>query len=140
MRAIEDGWLFLGNARDLSDPKGVNAAGVRAVVELAIEEPGATLSRELVRLRYPLYDGPGNEMMVLDAAIAGVASLISRRIPSLVCCSNGMSRSPSIVACAISRVNGESPGDVLGRVTRGAPADVSPFLWDSLLRTLEAAG
>lgn len=132
MREIAQG-LWIGHAGDLADRKRIAEAGVRAVIELALEEAPSVLWRDAIHMRIPIYDGPGNDSESLSLAITCVTDLIVREIPTLVCCSNGMSRSPSITACAMARVSGEDPTIVLARITSDGPADVSPFLWGTLM-------
>src|SRR5438270_14825 len=52
--------LRVGHAGDGQDFKALFDEGVRAVVQLAWEEPPLMLPRELILCRIPLADGPGN--------------------------------------------------------------------------------
>src|SRR5436189_138299 len=58
--------------------------------------------RELIYLRFPLLDGEDNEPALLIQAMQTVARLLQARIPTLVCCGGGLSRSPAIVAAALA--------------------------------------
>ena len=69
---------------------------------------------------------------MLQLAIGSIATLIQQRIPTLVCCAMGMSRSPAITAAAIARVEHLDFDDGLKRVTKFRVADVSPGLWADL--------
>lgn len=60
MRRVVDTSLFIGHAGDLRDLRALHAAGIAAVVDLAANEPPATLTRDLAYCRLPLVDGPGN--------------------------------------------------------------------------------
>jgi predicted protein tyrosine phosphatase len=72
------------------------------------------------------------------AAIELVASLIHSKTPTLVCCSGGMSRSPSIVAGALAIAKQVAPDDVLQEIIRDHPHDVSPALWESIRAAVDA--
>ncbi len=60
MRQIPPYSLWLGHAGHVRDLRTVLAAGIVALVDLALDEPPASLTRELVYCRFPLVDGPGN--------------------------------------------------------------------------------
>jgi protein-tyrosine phosphatase len=129
VRRVEDYSLWVGHAGDVADPRALVAQGIRAVIDLALNESPVALPRELVSCRFPLVDGPGNPPWVLRAAVETVAALLRAGTPTLVCCSAGMSRSPCIAAAAIARVRGCSTAEGLMLVLRSGPADVSPGLW-----------
>lgn len=133
MRRILGYSLWIGHAGVLRDPAMVADSGVRAVVDLALNEPPAVVRRELVACRFPLIDGEGNPPWLLQAAAEAVAGLVRDGIPTLVCCGNGMSRSPAIAAAAMALARGISPDEALELATRGGPADVSPALWRDVL-------
>ena len=103
MRRIPGYSLWLGHVGDVRDLSGVHTAGIRAVVNLALNEPPAMLSRELVYCRFPLIDGPGNPRWLLQTAVDTVAGLLRSDTPTLVYCGAGMSRSPCIAGAAIAR-------------------------------------
>ena len=125
MRQVSNYPLWVGNARDARDIKGVLAAGIQAVMDLAAEEPPVAPTRELVYVRYPLVDGNGNEPKLLRAALGGVVALIRQRIPTLIACGMGMSRAPAVAAVGLGVVYGLAPADVL---TALGHADVHPVL------------
>ncbi len=58
------------------------------------------------------------------------ANNATEQIPTLVYCGAGMSRSPAIVAAALSIVQGGSPDERLKGIVAGHPHDVSPHLWE----------
>jgi protein-tyrosine phosphatase len=109
--------------------RGVLAAGVLAVVDVALNEPPAVLTRDLVYLRFPLVDGEGNAPWLVRAAVEAVAGLLRAGAPTLVCCANGMSRSPCVAGAALALAHGLSPAEGLVAVSAAGPADVSPGLW-----------
>jgi protein-tyrosine phosphatase len=129
VRQVSDYPLWLGHVGDVRDPRSLLSAGVVAVVDLALNEPPATLNRELVYLRFPLVDAPGNPNWLLRAAIESVATLLRSNTPMFVYCANGLSRSPCIAGAAIALVRNCSPAAGLAIVAKSGPADVSPGLW-----------
>jgi len=121
--------LWLGHAGDARDLRGLHAAGIAAVVDLALEEPTASLTRELVYCRFPLIDGAGNPGWLLQAAVETVAHLLRRDVPTLVACGAGMSRTPAVAGAALALVRGCRLAEGLTRVSQSGVADVSPALW-----------
>jgi protein-tyrosine phosphatase len=134
MREILQGKLWLGNAGDGRDPERLLRAGVVAVINLAAEEPSPVLPRSMVYCRFPIMDGAQDGQAVLDVAIQTVVSLLKNQVPTLVYCGAGMSRSPAVVAAALSVVQGGSPEERLREILAGHPHDVSPQLWEAIHR------
>lgn len=124
----------MGNAGDGRDPERLLAAGVAAVLNLAAEEPSAVLPRSMVYCHFPIEDGEQEDPSVLAAAIQTLVSLLKNRVPTLVHCGAGMSRSPAVAAAALAIVQGGSPEEKLREVVAGHPHDVSPRLWDAVCR------
>lgn len=137
MRQIGERGFWLGSAGDLREVCRVLDAGIAAVVELADDEPLASLPRELVRFRFPLSDGGENPSWLLRLAAESVAALLRAEVPVLVCCSAGMSRSVCIAAAAIARVDRLSFHEALTTVVDSRPADVSPRLVEQVQQALE---
>jgi len=129
MKKIDDHSLWLGHAGDGRDNRQLLETGVRAVVQLALEEPPLSPPRELLCLRIPLLDGEGNEPAILELAIRTVASLLRARFPTLVCCGGGMSRSPAVAAASLALVGGSDASACLQQIEQSGPMDVSPALW-----------
>jgi len=96
--------IWIGHAGDLRKPQRCYECQITTVVELTYEEQAAVLPRDFLRVRIPVMDGPGNSAAVVYLAILTVTGLIVRKAKSIVCCSAGMSRSPTIAAAAISLV------------------------------------
>jgi protein-tyrosine phosphatase len=128
VRQVPREFIWIGNAGDLDDIRSIHSAGIQAVVELADNEPSASLPRSLIRARFPIADGGENHSWLLRMAVDFVAGLMLNRVPTLVCCSAGMSRSVLISAAAISKTSEKFFSESLGVVTREGPADVSPQL------------
>lgn len=129
--------LWLGHADDCREFGRLGDAGIEAVVQLAAEEPQASLPRHMVLCRIPLHDGAGNSTTWLRLAVEVVAKLLTDQIPTLVCCSVGASRSPAIAACALAIVQKKRPTECLQMVHSFGPTDVSPGLWRDLLDLYE---
>ncbi len=129
MRRIPGYSLWLGHVGDVRDLRGIHAAGIRAVVDLALNEPPAALSRDLVYCRFPLIDGTGNPQWLVRRAVETVAGLLRSETPTLVSCGAGMSRSPCIAGAAIAQVQRCPAAEGLAIAHQSAAADVSPGLW-----------
>jgi hypothetical protein len=134
MRRVAGYSLWLGHAGDVRDVPRLLAAGIAAVIDLAIQEAPAPASRELVYGRFPLVDGPGNPPWLLRVAVETVAGLIRDDVPTLVACGAGLSRSPCVAGAAIARVRGCPADEGLAIALGFAPADVSPGLWGDVRR------
>ena len=133
MRQIVPQLLWLGNARDARDASRLLDSGIAALVDLAMEELPARLPREVAYCRFPLTDGAGNPPGLLGSAVFATACLVRQRVPTLVCCGSGMSRSPAVVAVALALVRGDTPEESLRQVVAGCPHDVSPLLWSDVM-------
>lgn len=132
MREIIAQTLWIGNARDARDVRGVLDRGISVVIDLALEEPPIIFPREIVYCRLPLIDGDENNPTVLQTAIETVARFILSEVPTLVACSGGMSRSPAIVAAAMSKVHSIRFEEAIKQITSSGPCDVSPGLWNQI--------
>ncbi len=98
-------------------------------MQVAAEEPALSPPRGLIYLRFPLVDGSGNPPATLMLAVGAVEGLIRLRVPTLICCGMGLSRSPAIAAVALALVRRESPDEVLRMLADRHPVDVSPGFW-----------
>ena len=132
MNQIEPYELWVGHAGDGRAYQEAADRGIRAIVQVAITELPLQPPREFIYCRIPLLDGCGNDPGLLQLAIGSLATLIQQRIPTLVCCAAGISRSPAIVAAAIARVENLDLDESLKRVAKFRVADVSPGLWADL--------
>ena len=129
IRCVYSDLLHVGNALDARDLKLLYDHRIQAVVDLAINEKPAQLARELIYCRFPINDGGGNSAACLELALKSVCDLVGCKFRTLVVCSAGMSRAPSIAAGAISILCAREPDACLAEVVRGAPCEVSPQLW-----------
>ena len=136
MRQIEGYPLWVGTARDARDIKGVLAAGIEAVVDLAMLCEPVAPPRELVYLRFPLVDGADNHPWLICAAVQAVAGLVRLGVPTLVACDAGMSRSVVIAAAALwfRMPLKTSLDEVLEKLAGGGPCDVHPRFWADVKR------
>jgi hypothetical protein len=130
---LEPYHLWLGHAGDLAGVRAILDAGICAVVDLAVNEPAPHLPRDMVYCRIPLVDGTGNDPWILLSAIRTTASFLKLSVPTLVCCSAGLSRGPAIVAAALSTVIHKTPEDCLRQVSGSISHDVSPGFWNEVV-------
>lgn len=136
MKDIIKDQLWVGTARDARDPVRWLEAGVQAIVDLAIDETPGSPTHEVIYFRIPLMDGTGNSPATLRTAVDATTYLIRHDIPTLVCCSSGMSRSPAVVAAALSLVRCHTPDECLTELVVDHSLDVSPGLWHELKLSL----
>ncbi len=134
MREVIPNRLWLGNSRDAADVRRLHDVGIAAVVDLAYEEPAPELPRDLLYCRIPLVDGPDNREEFLMMAVTATAALIRNRIPTLVVCSAGLSRSLAVVAAALAIVRDGPPDVYLAELTGGGPHEVSRSLWTDVVK------
>jgi hypothetical protein len=130
--------LWLGHSGDVRDLRHLFGAGIAAVVDLALDELPPPLPHELVYLRVPLVDGAGNGPGLLQFAMQVTVALLHTRMPTLICCSNGLSRGPAIAAAALAVRSGAHPEETLRRLAEVHPLDVTPGLWQEVKATAEA--
>lgn len=128
MRQVPGHPLWLGHVGDVRDLRTVLSTGIMAVVDLALNEPPATVTRELVYCRFPLLDGSGNAPWLVRAAVETVAGLLRSGTPTLLFCGAGMSRTPIIAAAAIAHLRSCSLAEAASIVTQSGPVDLSPGL------------
>ncbi len=132
MRKISTRALWVGHAGDLRDVQAVMATGIEAVIELSDSEQSAVLPRELIRGRFPLSDGGDNPVWLIRLATNALAALMRAGVPTLICCSAGMSRSLCIASSGIALTEGLALTDALTEVIGSGPVDVSPALWNQV--------
>jgi protein-tyrosine phosphatase len=92
----------------------------------------------MIYCHFPLTDGVQDDQTILRVTIQTVVSLLKSQVPALVYCGAGMSRSPAVVAAALSIVHGGSPDEKLKEIVAGHPHDVSPHLWEAVQRSRRA--
>jgi hypothetical protein len=89
MNQISPHPLWIGHAGDGRDYRRMLDLGIRAVVQLAIEEAPLQPPRELLYLRFPLRDGADNPDCLLELAVGALESLLRRHVRTLACCGEG---------------------------------------------------
>lgn len=136
MREAIPGRLWIGNARDARDIRDVLQQGISAILDLAIDEPPIVFPRDVFYCRAPLLDGEGNAPARLAAVLQLAASLVSDRVPTLIACSGGMSRSPAVAAGALALSHGGEPDAMLRQVLSNGPSDVSPGFWTAVVESV----
>lgn len=104
------------------------------VVDLAINELPARLGREIIYCRFPLNDGDGNNDGLIAITVRTIAAMIQNQTRTIVVCSAGMSRAPTIVAASVALLTGRDPDNCLMEIISNAPNDVSPILWSQIKR------
>jgi hypothetical protein len=129
-------FLWLGHADDGRDFRQIFDAGIKALVHVAVEDVPTQPPRDLTYCRFPLLDGSGNDSNLLMLAIRTVSRLLTMRIPTLVFCGAGLSRSPAIAAAGLSLAHHETPEACLQRIVQYHPCDVSPALWNDIIALL----
>ena len=68
MHEIHPNQVRLGHALDIREPRALFDVGIRAVVDVAIEEPPVALPRELIYCRFPIHDG-GDELIAESGCV-----------------------------------------------------------------------
>jgi protein-tyrosine phosphatase len=132
VRQLQPHRLWLGHAGDAGNVRPLFDAGVKAVVDLAVEEAPSRPPRELISCRFPLVDGDGNDPDTLLLAVRTIATLIQTQVPTLVCCGVGVSRAPAVTAAALSLVQRLTPAQALERLAQQYPCDVNTALWEEI--------
>jgi protein-tyrosine phosphatase len=140
MKQILPHSLWLGHAGEGGDFRQLFDNDIKALVLLAAEDPLPPAPREVIACRFPLLDGPGNRGDLLFLAISTLATLLKMHMPTLVCCSSGMSRSPAVAAAALAMIHQEAPEEWLKRVVEHHPSDVSPGFWSEVTSVLSSGG
>lgn len=133
MFEIHKGLLWVGNAFDIrEEPRRLFDAGIGAVVDVAYEEPVAQLPRQLIYFRFPINDGGGNEPSILVQAVQSVADLLANETGTIIACSAGSSRSPTIAAFALAaHLDGEA-NEVLEHIASIKSLEVKGPLWNDV--------
>jgi len=134
MHEVHSNLLWLGHALDIREPRPLFDDDIAAVVDVALEEPAAQLHRELIYCRFPLNDGGGNDSSLLLHAVQCTADLLASGIRTIVACSAGMSRSPTIAAFALAAHLNQSPNDVIARISETKSLEIKGSLWNDVAK------
>src|SRR5438552_18267178 len=136
MTQIESHPLWIGHAGEGRDLKHIFDLGIRALVDLALEEAPTQAPRELISARFPIVDGAGNRGELLFLAVSTVATLLKLHVPVLVICGGGVSRAPAIAAAGLALLENRPPEECLTHVVKHHASDVSPGLWNEVIGVL----
>ncbi len=96
--------IWLADGLEVRDLELISKMQIDAVVDLAYEETPISLGKSKLAIRVPLIDGEGNNQQHIRLAITYTAELIRSKTPFVIACSAGISRSPTILAAALSTV------------------------------------
>lgn len=130
--------LWIGHAGDGVAFRQLVDAGIGTIVQLAYEETPIQPPRDMTLIRIPLVDGEGNEPHLLQLAIDVVHSLLFMKVPTLVCCQAGISRSPAIAGAALSRHLGCEFDQALKTISEHRRAWIAPMLLAEVRMALSA--
>jgi hypothetical protein len=120
--------LWIGSTGDFHDWKRLYDLGIRAVVQLAYEEPALSLPHDFVACRFPLIDGEDNPPDVLWLAVTTLTHFLEQKFACLVCCQAGLSRSPAVAAAALAKLTRQPWSICLDQVARYHLCTVHPGL------------
>lgn len=138
MHEIHPNLLWLGHALDIREPRALFDTQIAAIIDVALEEAPARLPRELIYCRFPLNDGGGNNPAVLRQAIQTSTDLLNSETRTIIACSAGMSRSPTIAACALANCLSQDPHDTVSRIGEIRTLELNPVLWKDALAALKS--
>ena len=124
--------LWIGNAIEIRDPKLLFDLEIEAVVDVAYEEPPAQIPRGMIYCRFPLIDGDGNEPRVLSKTLITTSGLLQLGFQTVIACSAGMSRSPTVASHALGLHLGKVPQEILERIANQHALEVNPRLWSEM--------
>ncbi len=125
--------LWLGNAGDVRNPAKLYENGIQAIIDLAYEEPIASLPRDQIYCRFPFRDDGNNSNEMFLTALKLLVDLLKTNVSTLVGCSAGKSRSPTLVSFAIAVVAQEDPHKIITGISEITSLDVSPAFWNQAL-------
>lgn len=137
MHELHPRLLWIGHTLDVSNPRRLFDVGITAIIDLAYEEPPAQISRQFTYCRFPLNDGGGNSPNTLLLALRTTADLLRTDTRTLIACSAGMSRSPTIAAFALAYHLSEQPEVVIARIADSISLELKPALWADTLNAFE---
>ena len=133
MHEIHSNLLWIGHALDVREPRALFDAGITAVIDVAYEELPAQLPRQLTYCRFPLNDGGGNDPSTLLQTLRTATDLLHSKTRTIIACSAGMSRSPTLAAFALAYYLSETPDDVIARIANIKSLELKPELWAEML-------
>ncbi|MEL7498313.1 MAG: protein phosphatase [Planctomycetota bacterium] len=129
MHEIHPNLLWIGHALDVREPRALFDAGITAVIDVAYEELPAQMPRQLTYCRFPLNDGGGNDPNTLLQTLRTATDLLRSNTRTIIACSAGMSRSPTLAAFSLAYHLSEAPDDVIARIADIKSLELKPELW-----------
>ena len=136
MHEIYPDLLWLGHALDVREPQGLFDVGINAVVDVAYDEPPAQLPRQLTYCRFPLVDGGGNNLELLALSVRTTVALLQAGTKTIVACSAGMSRSPTVASFALAIYLGQDAQDVVAEIAKSKQLELNPEFWSDVSKSL----
>lgn len=133
MLEIHPNLLWIGHALDVREPRALFDAEITAVIDVAYEEPPAKIPRQLIYCRFPLNDGGGNDPNTLLQILRTATDLLRSNTRTIIACSAGMSRSPTIAAFTLAHHLSENPDHVIARIADIKSLELKPELWADTL-------
>ena len=133
MHEIHPNLLWIGHAFDVREPRPLFDAGIAAVIDVAYEEPPAQIPRQLTYCRFPLNDGGGNDARILLQTLRTATDFLRSGTRTIIACSAGMSRSPTVAAFALAHHLSELPDDVIARIAELKSLELKSELWNDLM-------
>jgi protein-tyrosine phosphatase len=133
MHEIHPNLLWIGHALDVREPRPLFDAGITAVIDVAYEEQPAQIPRQLTYCRFPLNDGGGNDPGMLLQTLMTTTDLLRTNTPTIIACSAGLSRSPTVAAFALAHHLDKKPDDLIAGIAERKSLDLNPHLWAEML-------
>ena len=140
MHEIHPNLLWIGHAIDVREPQPIFNAGITAVIDVAYEEPPAQIPRQLTYCRFPLNDGGGNDPKILLQTLMTATDFLRSNTRTIIACSAGMSRSPTVAAFALAHHLDQKPDEVITRIADIRSLELKPELWADMLKTFDKLG
>jgi len=124
--------LWLGNAFDIREPRPIFELEIKAVVDVSYEEKPAQLPRQLTYCRFPLNDGAGNDDRVLLLALQTLVDLLASEIRTIIGCSAGMSRSPTLAAFALAAHLDQQANEIVEQISKQKGLEIKGPFWNEV--------
>ena len=133
MLEVHPNLLWIGHSLDVREPRALFDTGITAVIDVAYEELPAQIPRSLIYCRFPLNDGGGNDPNTLLQVLRTATDLLRSNTRTIIACSAGMSRSPTIAAFTLAYHLSEDPDHVIARIAEAKSLELKPELWADTL-------
>ncbi len=84
--------------------------------------------------RFPLNDGGGNDPKILLQTLRTATDFLNSGTRTIIACSAGMSRSPTVAAFALAHHLPDTPDDVIARIAENKSLELKNELWNDLMQ------